>query len=160
MHHHWLVSALRVLVARDTITSNDIHFGTDSKILSLLEDSKDLHIRDMLKRCRNPYGYYEVVSNATNYDLIDRPKCRAINPFVEVGGELKLLTELDEEFRTAYNDVKQYCANGIKLKFVEDGTAHTIAPDIAHVVAKLPVHVVPNKNTYCDDPVEEAPEAA
>lgn len=137
MHHHWLVSALRALVAQDTVSAHDIHFGTDEKILTLLKESKDLHIRDMLKRCHTPYKYYEVVSSAAEYDFIDRPKCRAINPFVQIDGEHKLLTEVNDEFRTAYHNVKQYCANGIKLKFVEDGTASTPLPDIQKNVEAL-----------------------
>lgn len=117
-HHHWPVSALNVLVARNLVTFGDVHFGVDQKVLDLLEKSSDKHIKDMLKRCRTPDKYFKLVSAAEEHDLSDYPKNRALNPPVMVDGKIVPLTQIYDSFKKSFDDVKRHCQKGLKLKFL------------------------------------------
>lgn len=115
---YWMVSALRQAVARNLISFDDIHFGTDQQILTTLDKSTDPHITEMLKKCRNAQEHYTLVRGTTSYDIADYPKFRGINVLVKDDvGKLTHLTELDQDFKNEYLRVKRFTQRGNKILF-------------------------------------------
>ena len=112
-----MVSALRQLVARELISFEDIHFGVDEKAVALMRNSTDPHIIDMIDRCKMRKNTILLLKHT--YDVAEHPKNRSCNPLVLHEGHKTLLTELDPQYKQMMRDIKKYCANGIRIAFIE-----------------------------------------
>jgi len=118
--HYWLCQALQQAIAREIVSFDDLHFGTDKEVLHALESSDDKHIKEMLTKCRAPEQHFVSVKESSSYDLIDYPKCRGVDPLVREKGsqELVPLSQLDSEYKTVLAKTKQEMDAGNRIKFI------------------------------------------
>jgi hypothetical protein len=116
--HHWVVEAMRRAIDLKLFSLDTLHYGYDHTVIAAMESSDDVVIQNSLHKCRNADSYFTVVTKDEPHDLVDHPKFRGIDPLVEQpDGTRATLTTLDAAFAAEFNRVKQWCKNGIYLKF-------------------------------------------
>ncbi|MDQ5890750.1 MAG: uncharacterized protein QG604_624 [Candidatus Dependentiae bacterium] len=122
---HWICSALQQAIALDLISSDDIHFGIDTQILEILNNSTDPHIKDMMEKCYHAKNHFTKVVSGAKYDLVDYPKIRAVDPLVKLKGEdtATPLMQRDEEYRAQVEALRTRLSGGVKIKLLTDKVA-------------------------------------
>ena len=118
---HWLCSALKQAIALDLLSSDDIHFGTDTAVLEVLNNSKDTHIQDMMAKCKDARHHFTICEKNTEHDLIDYPKIRAVDPLVQAPNEATptLLTQRCATYRDAVQSLKERLAPGTRVTLLQ-----------------------------------------
>ncbi len=111
--------AMQLALKDKLITKDEIHFGTDEKILKKLQTSKNKTIKDILKRCENIYAQFKAVPYGKG-ECNFKPKCRAIDPLVRISkNKYKQLTALDPSFKKEFEAVKKWCEKGYGIVFIK-----------------------------------------
>lgn len=93
------------------IDFDDLHFSTDTIILSKLRTTDDPMICSCLQKCAN-YTLYFTRGTENNHNYLALPKFRGINPWVKIGDGFFRLTSLDLEFALEYQRVKAVMQRG------------------------------------------------
>lgn len=106
----WLAHALRRAINLDIITYDDMRFGSDDVIWSLLERSGDDGILDALKKIKYVRNYF--VLNGSDYDQMIVCKFRGVNPLVQTEMGLQRLSEIDHDFAGQYHKIKRIMNTG------------------------------------------------
>ena len=115
---HWLCQALKQAIALDLITSDDIHFGTDNKVLDVLNGSTDKHIKTAMDKCKNCSKNMCIAEPGKPFDTINYPKIMFVDPLVQEADDAiaTTLMQRDEGYRQAVVAIKQRMGQGIKLQ--------------------------------------------
>lgn len=122
---HWLCSALKQTIALGLLSSDDIHFSTDTAVLETLHTCKDPHVQKMLEKCKNAQRHFRTCREDEEHDLIDYAKVRAVDPLVQTTkeDEPKPLTQRCPQYRNALHVLKQKLAPGTRVKLYADCNA-------------------------------------
>jgi len=115
---HWMCQALKQAIAIDLITSDDIHFGTDAKMLDLLNNSSDKHIKTAMEKCQNAQKNMRLAKPGEPFDTINYPKIMFVDPLVQETNDAiaTTLMQRDESYRKEVVAIKQRMGQGIKLQ--------------------------------------------
>jgi HD superfamily phosphohydrolase len=97
------------------ITSEQLHFGTDAEIWQILVTSPDREIQRFLNALL--HGAPTLHATAVNAELHTRPKFRGVDPLIKTAKGLIPLTELDAEYATEYERVKEVMRKGWYISF-------------------------------------------
>jgi hypothetical protein len=118
---HWLCSALKQAIARNLITSDDIHFGTDSAVLTLLNTSHDPYIKEMMHKCYHYPQHYVRTDPSQSYDLSEHPKLRAVDPLVLLDNEVTPtpLSQRDSEYKNKLEETRHIISHGTYVQWIE-----------------------------------------
>lgn len=93
------------------VTSDDLHFSSDEKVLSKMKQSKDPIIKGYLKRCYKADKYYST-GNKLGHNFSVFQKFRGVNPWIKIESQFIRLTSLDMEYALEYIRVKELLQNG------------------------------------------------
>jgi len=117
---HWLCSAIKQGIARNLITSDDIHFGTDASILAILNTSEDSYIKEMMHKCYNSGAHYKKTNSAESYDLSEHPKLRAVDPLVMLADETTptSLSHRDSEYKKNLEEARRVIGQGTYINLM------------------------------------------
>jgi uncharacterized protein len=113
----WTASIVERAAELKIISLNEIHFGTDKEVLAKIYASDDPIILSLLKKCKNPYDYFER-ANFKEHSLVIKQKFRGMNPLVMIDGTLHKLTHLDKEYKEEYKRVKNKVVKGFPISFI------------------------------------------
>lgn len=97
------------------ITCDDIHSSTDDVIWSRLRTCNDSFINSMLTKLADITKFYTL--DKQNYDVLNYPKFRAVDPFIKTEKGLFRLTNLDQAFKDDYETLRTRISEGIPIKF-------------------------------------------
>lgn len=112
--YHFFERILERALEINLIKKEEFLYGTDEKIWEKLESSEDSIIKNLLSKCKNIYiSFY--VTTGNQYDLSFKTKFRGINPLVEHGQNLILLTDCDPEYKRHFGAVKAFCEIPIRV---------------------------------------------
>lgn len=114
----WASEILHKALEINVLTLDDIHYGIDTVVWQKLQASNSSFINNKLKKLCNFRCYYQI--NNKDYDTIIKGKFRAIDPLVKVGQNLVRLTELDQDFKQEFNNLKNKITQGWRVKFLSD----------------------------------------
>ncbi len=95
----------------EVVSLSDIRFGTDEAIWQTMNQSNDSRVWKVLSKIHYCVDHF-YVSDAQNHDLFVRGKFRGINPLVKRNGTLYRLTDIDPEFKLAYDKVDDLMNRG------------------------------------------------
>jgi HD superfamily phosphohydrolase len=111
---HWLCSAIKQAIARNLITSDDIHFGSDALMLSILNSSQDTYITEMMDKCYHHSDHYTQTTSDDTYDLSDHFKVRAVDPLILLEDETTPLplSQRDSEYKKELEETKRLITQG------------------------------------------------
>lgn len=94
------------------VSPEEIHFGSDSTILSRLEGSRDRAILRMLERVKNPFLWcYRIAPTDRGYHLYS--SFRGLAPKVWLYGRSQYLTDCDKDYRTEFLSVREWVGSGV-----------------------------------------------
>jgi HD superfamily phosphohydrolase len=102
----WLCQALERALELSLITLDDIHYATDDVIWDILKRQRDITICKSLYKIEHCYDYF-MLGTPDNYNFHIRGKFRGTNPLVLTANGLHRLTDLDIEFKQAYQAFKE-----------------------------------------------------
>lgn len=112
------VKLLRKGIDLDIFKVDDLKTKDDLYIVSKLNKSNDKNIIELMNKCRNISKIFKVVSKEEDFDKYFKIKFRGIDPLVKLNGKFYRLTKLNEEFNNEYEKCKDYCKNGIYIKYL------------------------------------------
>lgn len=112
----WFANAILRGVALGLLTYEDINFGIDDTIWSVLNESPDPQIRRWMRMVMNSANHFSPVP-VSQADEVIRSKFRGIDPWILVEGGKIRLTELDPVYRVAYDTLKKLMAEGWGVRF-------------------------------------------
>ncbi len=115
----YFAEAIAEGIKLNLINENDLHFGIDRQILSILEQAHSPYIQRRLSWSNAIHDSYQIVQDGS-YDILFKPKFRGVNPWVMTTEGLRRLTNLDTAYADAFETTKSYCTEGIKVKFLKD----------------------------------------
>lgn len=111
----WGAEALRQAIVIGEISTEEMHFSTDQKVLEKLWASKDPIVQEYLEQCYHPLNYYAIVPK-NEEELFISGKFRGIDPLVWEDGELARLTSLDAKFAAEYKRISDITSQGFSVK--------------------------------------------
>ncbi len=114
--YDWTAQALQRALDLNLITLDEIKYSTDELVWNKMAASEDAQLQLIIQKILNYNDYFMVVDN-DDYDTIVKGKFRGINPWVKQGEQLVRLTELDEDFRKEFFEVKDRMQAGWRIKF-------------------------------------------
>jgi hypothetical protein len=106
---------LKYALDKEILTVDDMHFGFDDEIWQRLHAVNDAVLNAYLKQLKEYDQAYRLATDAS-YDYYYKPKCRAVDPWVISEGTFTRLSEIDDLYNRAYQDLKDYCKDGWCLK--------------------------------------------
>jgi HD superfamily phosphohydrolase len=109
-------AALKYAIEQKLMSTNDLNFGIDQDIVTLLKKSNDPILRELVAIINNIENHY-VVTNKQDYDVYQPVKMRGIDPLVLINNKLIRLSSLSLDFNKDLQETKRYSQNGIYLKF-------------------------------------------
>ena len=112
----WATQAIRLALQKKLVSTDDIHFSTDKKILKILTESTDPEIVDFMHKIKNHKNLY-TLGSPQDHDLNLPMKFRGIDPWVQTKSGLQQLTEIDSAFATEFEQVKKNVEQGWFIKF-------------------------------------------
>lgn len=102
---------------KGVISEDEFKYGTDKIVLDKIMNSDDQVIKDLVSILNDVEKYYSP-SNASDYDVFQPIKLRAMNPYVLLGDrKLVRLTDVNPFYKSDFEKTKQYCDNGVYIKF-------------------------------------------
>jgi HD superfamily phosphohydrolase len=116
--YHYFGEILRNSLEIGIITLDDIHFGNDKEVLQKLFNTNSDYIQNRLIWCRNIHRAFQIVES-NNYDIILKAKFRGVDPLIKKPSGLFRLTELNSEYKMKFNNLKESCAKGYKIKLIK-----------------------------------------
>lgn len=93
------------------IDYDDIQYGTDQKIMDVLNKSDDFKILKGLDIIRNAHTYFAVTTFGSGYFNV-KPKCRAVDPLLKIGSEFKKLSQVNVTFKESLESIQNWCFQG------------------------------------------------
>lgn len=114
------VKLLRKGIDLDIFKVDDLKKKDDFYIVDRLNKSKNEEIIGLINKCQNINTIYKVVSENDLFDKFFKIKFRGIDPLVKLNYKFYRLTELNEEFKNEYENCKNYCKNGIYIKYLSE----------------------------------------
>lgn len=112
--YHFFERILERSIEIGLIKKEEFLYGTDEKIWKKLKESEDKIIKTLMSKCKNIYiSFY--VTTGNQYDLSFKTKFRGVNPQIENGKNLILLTDCDSDYKRHFNDVKVFCEIPIRV---------------------------------------------
>jgi hypothetical protein len=106
---------LKYALDKGILTVDEMHFGFDDAIWNRLHAVNDALLNTYLKQLKEYAQAYRLATDES-YDYYYKPKCRAVDPWVLVGDTCMRLSEIDDLYKSAYQDLKDYCKDGWCLK--------------------------------------------
>lgn len=104
--------AIRRALEIGILSEDDIHFSTDTEVLSKLEKSSDPSIKQLLKESKNPLDHYSLCPKEKATIHI-QAKFRGIDPLIQQENSFVCLTETDAEFKASWTKVKEHVEQGL-----------------------------------------------
>lgn len=101
------------------ITNDDIHFGTDKKVLDKLDACDDPEITRLMAKAKIPKTAYHILQDGEGTpDFVPKPKFSGIDPWIlnKYSKKFKRLSELDKKFAAEFKRVKNLCKKGYKIQ--------------------------------------------
>lgn len=118
----WAAEALQQAVKLGIINKDEISNGTDNKTWKKLKESDEQIIKELMAMTTNVTEMHNIKTNTkygtrSVWDEMIPTKFRGINPIVITDGELKSLTEIDNDFHTNYFETMSQLIEGWPVKF-------------------------------------------
>jgi HD superfamily phosphohydrolase len=107
--------ALKYALTKQIITADEMHFGFDHDVWQKLHTVNDAVLNVYLKQLKQYDQAYRVATDES-YDYYYKPKCRAVDPWVLNNGAFVRLSQIDDFYKQAYQDLKDHCKDGWYLK--------------------------------------------
>lgn len=107
---------LQTALDAQVVTLADIRFGTDEDIWSTMNSTNDSNVWKVLSKIQYCVDNFSL-QDASGYDLFVKGKFRGINPWVKRNGSFYRLTEIDPEFKTDYENLKEVMHRGWYIKY-------------------------------------------
>lgn len=107
----WTAHALNRALDIGLLTPDDIHFSTDPIVWDKLWITDDAIIIECINKIIN-YKKLVVIRTDQEGTMIIKNKFRGLNPLVQKHGELRRLTDIDDEYNQEYNRVKKQVTEG------------------------------------------------
>lgn len=107
---------LQTALDAKVVSLNDIRFGSDEEIWLTMNNTHHSSVWKVL--CKIQYcvdNFY--VSNENHYDLFVKGKFRGIDPWVKKNGSFYRLTEIDPQFKVAYEKLKDTMSRGCYITY-------------------------------------------
>lgn len=111
MTSKWLAQAILRGFQAGVISLDDFHFGTDQALWDRLSSSQDLEIQKQMQMISFPDRYFRHVDPSQANTFI-KFKCRGIDPWIKVNGQIIRLTSLDPSLGETFQQVKQRSIDG------------------------------------------------
>ncbi len=137
--YEYFAEMLRYSVERGYITADDIKYGSDVPVFERLQRIQDRYIQKRLADSANIFQTYTLVSSDQPHDYNLKAKFRGVDPWVKTPEGFVRLTTLDARFKENYLRVKARCAQGYKVKLLNN---YTQMPVTVPVKAELPLGVI------------------
>lgn len=109
-------AAIKRAFAIGVINKDDFHFGVDQDVVNKLSLAEDKQIIALVEIMSNFENYYDP-ADASDYDLHIPIKMRGIDPLVLHDNDLVRLSKLSYDFNNELILTRNYCKDGIYLKF-------------------------------------------
>jgi hypothetical protein len=99
---NWTSTALKIMLGQKGVTYDEIEFNlSDQQLWDKMKDFNDPTVKDLVAKIQNASAQYEVVSDEAATEFL-KSKFRGVNPWVQVDGDLKRLTDVSSSYREAY----------------------------------------------------------
>lgn len=106
---------LKYALDKEILTVDEMHFGFDHDIWQRLHAVNEAILNTYLKQLKEYADAYRLATDES-YDYYYKPKCRAVDPWILNNGIFVRLSEIDDLYKSAYQDLKDYCKDGWYLK--------------------------------------------
>lgn len=117
---NWVSEIVKILWKRGKITGDDVHFNlTDEQLWSQIINSKEPEIQVLVQKVltiNDQFDLFEDEGEIPNNYRILYAKFRGVDPYVLVGKELVLLTQISPKYKQDYEAVRQHIKEGWKIK--------------------------------------------
>ena len=113
--YHYFAKALKRAITIGLLKKEGLFFGKDQDVMNILNASKDDEIMKNLLAIGRLNESFSLVDK--DFDKYVRPKFRGIDPLIKVKGKLTRLSNLDDDFKKSFEEVKEWCKKGYGLKF-------------------------------------------
>ncbi|MBU0613623.1 HD domain-containing protein [Patescibacteria group bacterium] len=113
----WIAEIMKSALEKGVLEKSDLASDDDS-VIQLLENCNDEEIRSEMNRLKN-FHPEKVVESEDEYDYAaSHTKMRVIDPFVELNGSIKTVSEVYPEFKEAFRKEKERVNRPRYLKLV------------------------------------------
>lgn len=114
----WTGQALKRALDIGLLQLEDVLYGTDEVIWQLLNASNDSLIQEYLYRCIHHKELFLIDEMHPDTTLF--VKFRGVDPLIKTQSGLKFLSEIDTEFKTEYELIKQKISRGWPVRFINN----------------------------------------
>lgn len=117
---------LKDAVAEGLITEDDIRYGKDLELISIIETSASPALKAKLSNLKEKASTsYVVTDDKQLANTWITPKFRGVDPWVKCDdGSFKRLTSISPSFQKKYNVVKNWCKQGYGLQIIDVAPSH------------------------------------
>lgn len=115
--NEFMAKVLRRALEIGLITLDDIHFSVDDLVWEKLINSDDQILQINLQKALRVKECIRYVDSA-DYDMLAKNKFRGIDPWVKTAEGTFRLTELDQEFKNKFIEIKRYMEAGWRIKYI------------------------------------------
>jgi len=98
-------------------THDDFVFSVDEHLWDILNNSSNPLVVELLQKIKE-YKTSYILGSKNEHDLYIRGKFRGVDPLIVTEQGLTALSVLDSEFKSYFNDSKQYCDKGRYIKYL------------------------------------------
>lgn len=116
--YKFFVEALKRAIDLKCLNFDIIHYGKDIDVINILKNQNDAYIQYIFDCCEDIKKTYKI-SNEKDYDFFIQNKFRGIDPSIKIKDNFKFLTQIDENFKEIYENVKKDCKNGFYIKLIK-----------------------------------------
>ena len=95
------------------ISMNDLIFGTDGKVLSMLHTHNDSKLYELLAAFENKLP---VIIDRDNYELVIKPKARVVDPLIFIDGIIGKLSDYSPVVSELSAKIKEIANDGLYLR--------------------------------------------
>lgn len=99
------------------ITWHEFQFGTDEVIWKKMHEISDSVLQEKLFHLKHYKNTYTLLEHADTADVVIKPKFRGINPLVLTPQGLQRLTDIDADYKQAYERVQNLMKSGWPIRF-------------------------------------------
>ena len=116
--YKFFVEALKRAIDLKCLNFDIIHYGKDIDVINILKNQNDAYIQYIFDCCEDIKKTYKI-SDEKDYDFFIQNKFRGIDPSIKIKDNFKFLTEIDENYKEIYENVKKDCKNGFYIKLIK-----------------------------------------
>jgi uncharacterized protein len=113
----WAAQAIRYALKNKLLTSDEVHFSTDKKILKKLNKITNPAIADLMYKIHHHKDLF-IFGTEQDHDLQLPIKFRGVDPLVKTQQGIQPLTKIDNTFATEYERIKKHAFKGWFIKFI------------------------------------------